>query len=142
LKSELVGPVKALDKELKEKALQILTSEQMQMGAVPPANTPLHQASMRAMWGLIILGALLLVGFATRFAALAGAVMLLSFYLVLPPWPGVPQPPGPEHAFIVNKVLIEVIALLGIAALPTGSWFGVDGLISRMFLKDDEMTDE
>ena len=34
---------------------------------------------------------------------------------------------------MVNKNLIEAIALLGIAALPTGSWFGLDGLIRRMF---------
>jgi len=59
--------------------------------------------------------------------------MLLNFYLVLPPWPGVPQPAGPEHAFIVNKNLIEIVALLGIAALPTGSWFGLDGLCCKLY---------
>jgi hypothetical protein len=33
----------------------------------------------------------------------------------------------------VNKNLIEVIALLGIAFLPTGSWFGLDGIFRWMF---------
>jgi uncharacterized membrane protein YphA (DoxX/SURF4 family) len=85
------------------------------------------------MWGLLIIGMLLLAGLGTRVAAVAGAVMLLSFYLVVPPWPGVPQPPGPEHSLIINKNLIEVIALLAIAALPTGSWFGLDGILRWCF---------
>ena len=59
--------------------------------------------------------------------------MLISFYLVVPPWPGVPQPPGPEHSFIVNKNLIEALALLAIAAMPTGSWFGLDGIFRWIF---------
>ena len=88
---------------------------------------------MQAMIALIVLGSLLLLGFCTRIAALGGAVMLTMFYLVWPPWPGVPEAPGPDHAFIVNKNLIEVIALLAIAALPTGSWFGVDSIFSRLW---------
>lgn len=85
------------------------------------------------MWGLIILGSLLLLGFLTRIAALGGAVMLTMFYLVWPPWPGVPDAPGPEHSLIVDKNLIEVMALLSIAALPTGTWFGIDGMFSRLW---------
>lgn len=138
LKNELVGPIRALDKELKEQAMTLLTGTQLSLGAPPLENTPTHQASMRAMWGLIIIGGLLIVGFCSRIAAVAGAVMLLSFYLVVPPWPGVPQPPGPEHSFIINKNAIEIIALMAIAALPTGTWFGIDGIISRYFLSRDE----
>jgi hypothetical protein len=55
--------------------------------------------------------------------------MLFMFYMAMPPWLGVPEIPGPEHSFMVNKNLIEVMALLAIAALPTGRWFGVDGLL-------------
>ncbi len=53
----------------------------------------------------------------------------------MPPWPGVTefqQLPGPEHSFLVDKNLIEVLALLAIAAMPTGQWFGVDTLIRRL----------
>jgi uncharacterized membrane protein YphA (DoxX/SURF4 family) len=86
------------------------------------------------MWGLLILGALLMIGFCTRLAAVGGAVMLTMFYLVVPPWPGVPEPPGTtEHALFINKNLIEAIALLGIAVLPTGSWFGLDGVLRWLF---------
>jgi hypothetical protein len=67
---------------------------------------------------------------------LLAAGMVLSFYLAVPPWPGVPPAPGPEHSFIVDKNLIEVIALLSLACLPTGSWFGVDGIFRRIFSRE------
>jgi len=132
-RSSLVGPIKAMEKSLKDDAMKLLVREQLARGPAPRENTPLTQASDMAMWGLLILGPLLLFGFCTRLAAVAGAAMLLSFYLVVPPWPGVPQPPSPEHSFIVNKNLIEVIALLAIAFMPTGSWFGLDGIFRWMF---------
>ena len=134
LRAKVVGPIKSLDAELKEQARIMLTPEQLQRGPLPAEETPLSKASKQAMWGLIIIGALLIAGFCTRLAALAGAVMLLSFYMAVPPLPGVPTPPGTtEHAYIVNKNLIEAIALVGIAALPTGSWFGLDGVIRWLF---------
>jgi len=132
-RAALVGPIKAMEKSLKEDALKMLTREQLARGAAPREVTPVTKASDMAMWGLLILGPLLLLGFCTRLAAVAGAVMLMSFYLVVPPWPGVPQPPSTEHSFIVNKNLIEVIALLAIAFMPTGSWFGIDGIFRWLF---------
>jgi uncharacterized membrane protein YphA (DoxX/SURF4 family) len=131
-RAEVVGPVKALDAQLQEAARKLLKPSQYALGAMPPEDTSVHRASRQAMWGLLILGTLLLVGLGTRPAAIGGAVMLMSFYLVVPPWPGVPQPPGPEHSFVVNKNLIEALALIAIAALPTGSWFGLDGLIRKL----------
>jgi uncharacterized membrane protein YphA (DoxX/SURF4 family) len=122
-----------MEKSLKDDAMKLLTREQLARGPAPREKTPLTQASDMAMWGLLILGPLLLLGLCTRLAAVGGAAMLLSFYLVVPPWPGVPQPPGPEHSFIVNKNLIEVIALLAIAFMPTGSWFGLDGVFRWIF---------
>jgi uncharacterized membrane protein YphA (DoxX/SURF4 family) len=132
-RAELVGPIKALDKSLKDEATRMLNLDQLKLGQPPRENSPLTKASDRAMWGLLIIGILLLAGLGTRVAAVAGAVMLLSFYLVVPPWPGVPQPPSPEHSLIINKNLIEVLALLAIAALPTGSWFGLDGILRWVF---------
>ncbi|MCA8998405.1 MAG: DoxX family membrane protein, partial [Planctomycetaceae bacterium] len=128
MRNELVSPVKELDASLKDAAQKMLTTEQLRRGSLPPENTPLYQADMRVMWGLLILGTLLIIGLFTRVAALLGALMVFSFYLVIPPLPGVPPGPGPEHSLIINKNSIEVVALLAIAALPTGSWFGIDGL--------------
>lgn len=134
LRAKVVGPVKALDLDFKTAARALLTPEQVAIGPLPPESTPLLRASAQAMWGLLILGALLMIGFCTRLAAVGGAVMLTMFYLVVPPWPGVPEPAGTtEHALFINKNLIEAIALLGIAVLPTGSWFGLDGVLRWLF---------
>ena len=98
---------------------------------MPEPWTSLRIVNTMTIAGLTILGTLLILGLMTRFAALAAAVMLFNFYLAMPPLPGVPEMPGPEHSFIVNKNLIEVIALIGFALMPTGQWFGLDGLLSR-----------
>lgn len=131
LRSKLVGPVKALDAELKVSAQKLLSAEQLALGPVRLPSTPMDRVNQQTMWGLVILGTLLLVGLGTRLAAVGGAVMLTMFYLAMPPWPGVPEAPGPEHSFIVNKNFIEIVALLAIAALPTGQWFGLDRLVAK-----------
>ena len=131
LRGEVTSPIKAMEKELKDAADKLLTTEQRSRGAVPEPWTTLRIVNTMTIAGLTILGVLLILGLTTRLAALAAALMLFNFYLAMPPLPGVPEMPGPEHSFIVNKNLIEVIALLGIALMPTGQWFGLDGLLSR-----------
>ena len=137
LRGKLVEPVKALDNELKEEALTLLTPEQFARGPVSelgsPLKTRLAWINFNTRWSLTIIGACLVAGLFTRLAALGGAVWFAMFYLCMPPWPGVPQPPGPDHSFIVNKMLIECIAVLAIASLPSGRWFGVDALIHQLF---------
>ena len=132
LRAELSAPVKALDSELREKARSILTLNQLSMGPVPGRWTKLEFADQSTIIGLTVFGTMLLLGLGTRIAAFGGAIMLFNFYMAMPPWPGVPAAPGPEHSYVINKNLIEVIALLGIAAMPTGSWFGVDAILARL----------
>ncbi|GAB4143695.1 MAG: hypothetical protein Tsb009_14940 [Planctomycetaceae bacterium] len=132
--SELVGPVKKLDADMKRAARAILTDKQLAKG--PPPKTDIKRIdriNFATMWGLMILGGLMIVGLFSRLAAFAGACLVFSFYLVMPPWPGVPEPPGPEHSLIVNKNLIEVLALLMLASIPTGKWFGIDALCGWIF---------
>jgi uncharacterized membrane protein YphA (DoxX/SURF4 family) len=92
-------------------------------------------------FGLTATGVCLLAGFLTRSACLAGAGLLLMFYLTMPPLPGVPDNPRAEgHYLFVNKNLIECLALLALATVPTGRWLGLDGLFSvlnpvRWFVK-------
>ena len=132
-RAELVNPVKKLDADLKEDAYKLLTAEQRQTSPMPPEPTRLAAVDQRTIWALMILGGLLIAGLFTRVAAFLGAGLVLMFYLANPPWPGVPPAPGPEHSFIVDKNLIEIAALVALAWLPTGSWFGVDGIFRRLF---------
>lgn len=134
LRSKVTGPIKALDKELRTEARdKLLNSEQLTFGPPTLPREKIDWINLQTTAGLTVLGVLLITGLLTRPAAVAGAVMLMMFYLAMPPWPGVPDAPGPEHSFIVNKNVIEAIALLAIACLPTGQWFGLDGLVTRLF---------
>lgn len=133
LRAELTGPIKGMEDELKSQADALLTAEQHTRGAVPQPWTPLRVSDTLTIVGLTALGVMLILGLFTRFAAVAAAVMLFSFYMAMPPFPGLPAAPGPEHSFIVNKNLIEVFALLAIAALPSGKWFGIDSVLSVFF---------
>ncbi|MBM4076184.1 MAG: DoxX family protein, partial [Planctomycetes bacterium] len=131
LRQKLVGPIKALDQELKSSAEELLSTEQLAAGPIPitfKQDQLLSQfqenwVDWTTIGGLALFGLLLMVGFFTRFSAFCGALLLTMFYLAMPPWPGVQEIPGIEHNLIVNKVLVEAIALFVIATLNSGRWF-------------------
>ena len=132
MRVQLAGPVKALDSEFKEAAHKLLKVDQLASGPVPGGWNQIDVINMTTIWGLVVLGMLLIAGLFSRLAAVGAAALLLSFYLAMPPWPGVvdfQELPGPEHSYLIDKNLIEVCALLAIACLPTGQWFGLDALI-------------
>lgn len=133
LRRKLVGPVQSLEKEMHTEAERLLTPEQLSKGPVPEPLSPVGQINWRTMWGLTVFGLLLILGLFTRASALGGAALLTLFYLAMPPWPGVQEIPSIEHNLIVNKVFVEMLALLAIAALPSGKWFGLDAVISALF---------
>lgn len=130
LKTKVVGPIRAMEASLKEDAGKLLSLDQRQLGAVAMPS-PVDSINTQTIVGLTAIGICLIFGLLTRPAAAAGAFMLVMFYLPMPPWPGVPEAPGPEHSFIINKNIIEAIGLLVVAALPTGQWFGLDALLFR-----------
>lgn len=80
-------------------------------------------------WGLVIIGAALVIGLGARVAALFGAVLLLLYYLSNPPLLGLePAIPTEGSYLFVNKVLIEMVALLVLMAFPTSHVVGLDRL--------------
>ena len=135
-RKKLIAPIDELTEGLEAAArVKVLKLDQIQRGRLPLPPSKIDSINWKTMWGLTILGFLLIVGLFTRTAAIGAAVMLTMFYLVLPPWPGVPEAPGPEHSFIVNKNFIEVMACLALACLPSGRWLGFDALIHRFVLR-------
>lgn len=133
-RSELVGPVKAMEKELKVYAMSLLTTDQLLKGPPEEPMTEIRKLNLATMWGLTIIGCCLIGGLFTRLAALGGVVMLGQFYLAYPPFPGYPPVSGTDHALIVNKLFVEIIALFAFVFLPSGRWFGIDGIFARMFM--------
>ncbi len=84
-------------------------------------------------WGLIFIGLGLFLGAFTRIASIAGAFLLLLYYLAYPPFVGLELGvPAEGNYIIVNKTLIEVFALIILAAIPTGQYFGLDRIIGRL----------
>ena len=142
-RAKLVGPVDALTAELVSTSYNESTPGQLVKVKSPPVpfKAKVAETNQRTIWALLIIGGLMMAGLFTRLASLAGAGLLMLFYLSLPPWPGVPgadEAAGPEHSLIVNKNLIEALACLALTFLPSGRWFGVDGLIHRMLFRNSD----
>jgi thiosulfate dehydrogenase [quinone] large subunit len=91
-------------------------------------------ADRATVWGLMLVGLLLMVGLFTRAAALGAIALLALFYLA--------QPALSDHGFgratvdgyelYVNKVVIEILALAVVGlAFHTGRISGLDLLLGR-----------
>ncbi|MBM4068403.1 MAG: DoxX family protein [Planctomycetes bacterium] len=134
MKSDLDKQTAAMKKSLWD----LLTAEQKKDDARPPENVrrSFFQWTMRewtdnsVRYGLVAVGACLLVGLLTRTACVGGAIFLLMFYLAMPPLPGWPDNPRAEgHYLLINKNVIEMLALLALATTRSGRWAGLDGLL-------------
>ena len=136
-RKELTTPILDLQRELDATLVLVQDSHQSTIPTASPRNlkdffrmTKLEQANFMTKWGLAISGGLMVVGLFSQLASLGGAGLLAMFYFSLPPWPGLPPVPGTEGSYlIVNKNLIEMIACLALATMPTGAWGGLDALV-------------
>lgn len=94
-----------------------------------PGWTTMDYVNQLTIYGLLIIGVCLMLGFLTPIAALSAALFLALIYLSMPPWPNLPKPPIAEgHYLFVNKNLIELLACLVLATTPNGLWLGLDAL--------------
>ena len=94
----------------------------------------LANADLMTMWGLTIVGALLILGLFTRLASLAGIAFVLMFYLAAPPWIGYSYAIPTEGSYlIVNKNLVEIAALAVIFFTGSGRFAGLDRILSGLF---------
>jgi uncharacterized membrane protein YphA (DoxX/SURF4 family) len=75
-------------------------------------STVLGIVDILNIYGLILIGLALFVGAFTRWAAIAGALLLMLYYFAYPPF-GASLFSSPEgQPYIVNKNLIEALALM------------------------------
>jgi uncharacterized membrane protein YphA (DoxX/SURF4 family) len=156
IRGELAAGLRRQTESMKDALKSVLTPEQKEvkdMDDVPPqgydrpsvfANfwkhlaawgqfgsmTPLERSDLFIRWGVYLVGACLLAGFLTRTACVGGAILLLMFFLALPPLPGLPLSPRAEGTYVlINKNIIEMMALLALATTRSGVWFGLDALL-------------
>ncbi|MBA4188174.1 MAG: hypothetical protein C0467_09170 [Planctomycetaceae bacterium] len=91
------------------------------------------------MWFLVTVGAFIMGGFLTRLSCVMAAGFLVMTYLAHPAFPWYPLPPNTEgNPVFINKNIIECLALLALACMPTGRWLGIDAVIHRVICGKEE----
>jgi thiosulfate dehydrogenase [quinone] large subunit len=82
------------------------------------------------VWGLILVGAGLILGLLTRLSTVGGMILLAFYYLSHPPFLNLEYVLPSEGSYlIVNKTLIELGGLWVLYLFPTGRLMGIDRII-------------
>jgi len=87
-------------------------------------------------WGLTLIGLGLLFGAFTRAAALSGMLLLALYYAANPPFIGFQSGMPTEGSYlIVDKNMVELLALAAIALIPAARQFGLDPVLGGLWAK-------
>ena len=94
------------------------------------ANNPtaLKVVDFLNIWGLLVIGGALMLGCLTRVVAVTGIAMLTLYYVAHPPLFAGQAGVTEGSYLIVNKNLVELLALCVVVVFPAGR-FGLDGLL-------------
>ena len=76
--------------------------------------------------GLVLIGAGLMLGLFTQVACVGGIALLTLFYVSAIPTSGLPEPRMEGAYLLVNKNLIELVALIVVFTFRTGTIAGLD----------------
>ena len=76
------------------------------------------------IWGQIIIGITLLIGLFSKYTAWAGALLLMFYYIV--------NPPFITGQLFVNIILLELMAIIIIAVFPTSNIYGIDRFLTKV----------
>ncbi|MFV0505735.1 MAG: DoxX family protein [Bacteroidales bacterium] len=83
-------------------------------------------------WGLVVIGACLIMGLFTRLFTVLGIIMLLFFYLSHPPCISTNYAMPSEGSYLwIDKNLIEIAALALTSSFRTSRIMGLDGLFNK-----------
>jgi len=96
----------------------------------------LDNANLITMWGLTIVGLLLMLGLFTRLASVGGIGFMVLFYLASPPLVGYFYSLPTEGSYlIVNKNLVELCTLVVILVTGSGRFAGLDRILHDLFAR-------
>lgn len=85
------------------------------------------------VWGLLLIGLFLILGFFKKTAAYMGAALLFLYYIAIPPLVGMEYNMPMEGSYmIVNKTLIEAVALLVVGLCSNNKLLGLRALFGRV----------
>jgi uncharacterized membrane protein YphA (DoxX/SURF4 family) len=133
LAAPYLAEVDKIDARYRDELNQLATPQQVSTaGQFVGTLTTLDYLEELTTYSLMAIGLCLMVGLLTRIASLGGAVFMLTA-VVLPQidWPPSypPLPPSAGHSLFVTKEVIEMLALLALAATPVGRWGGLDYIL-------------
>jgi uncharacterized membrane protein YphA (DoxX/SURF4 family) len=78
-------------------------------------------------YGLTLIGIALILGLFTRVALWGGVTLLLMYYIAYPPFGGFSYGAPSEGSYlIVNKNLVELVAMIVLSFLDSGQFYGLD----------------
>lgn len=92
--------------------------------------------------GLLAAGISLMLGLFTRVGCWVAICLLALFYLTAIPLRGIPEPGGEGAYLVVNKNLIELAAIVALAALKTERIAGLDLLWRRRKVVEQQAANE
>lgn len=81
-------------------------------------------------WGLLVIGASLILGLGTRIAAVAGSVLMALYYL-----PILDFPYAGTHSFIVDEHLMYIAVFGALFAFDGGRYWGLDSFLVKWAMK-------
>ena len=82
--------------------------------------------SFLAVWGLLLIGLSLLFGFLTRWASLAGIIMMALFY-----FPALNFPRVGTTSYIIDDHIIYIAIFVFLAFINAGEFWGLDSYFFR-----------
>ena len=89
--------------------------------------TVLQIVDFMNIWGLLLIGGALLLGVFPRFASLMGIFLLSLYYAANPPFVGITSRAASEGNYlVVDKNLVELVALCVLVAFPARSFLCLD----------------
>lgn len=101
---------------------------------IAQSETLLHLADQITIWGLLIVGSLLILGLFAKYAKYLGILFLGLYYLSHPPLIGLDYALPSEGSYLwIDKNLIEMAAMVVLLYFPTSQYIGLDRL--RLQLK-------
>jgi len=88
----------------------------------------LHVVNLMNAYGLTVVGACLILGLATPLACLGAIALLGLYYVASPPWIAVLPRMTEGNYLVVDKNVVEFLAVLVLLAFNTGRIAGLDVL--------------
>ena len=104
--------------------------------AIASSEVLLKVADLINVWGLILIGSFLMLGFYKKTIAYMGAALLFLYYIAMPPLVGIEySTPMEGNYMIVNKTLIEASALLALGLLSNTNTIGLKIFLAKVKTK-------